>query len=231
MKRIALAVLSLPLLSLAQEYRAFGGVWIGQTNYEDGETPSLNVGSFFLARTPFLSNLHFGYGVSVNTNVALASAAGFDNAGDLVTVNMTGVAVHLPFEVNLAYVVGGSKLRGWAGGGLNVSIAQATVNMSYTNLSQGVSCAASATGQTELTPGFQLFGGGEYIFGELPTIGGVWGVFAQAKYMYAKKVDMRISGSVECVDTLGNSVTRSLDESIELKLSNTSYMVGLSYHF
>jgi len=193
MRRIVLAVLSLPLMSLAQDYRAFGGVWIGQSTYEEGETPSLNVGSFFLAQT--------------------------------------GVAVHLPFEVNLAYVVGSSRLRGWAGGGLNISLAQATANLTYTNLSQGINCTASATGQTEFTPGFQIFGGGEYIFGELPTVGGVWGVFAQLKYMYAKDVDMRISGSVECVDTLGNRVTLPVDESINLKLSNTSYVLGLSYHF
>jgi len=231
MRRIVLAVLSLPLMSLAQDYRAFGGVWIGQSTYEEGETPSLNVGSFFLAQTPFLRNLHFGYGVSVNTNVAFASAVGLDNAGDLIAVNMTGVAVHLPFEVNLAYVVGSSRLRGWAGGGLNISLAQATANLTYTNLSQGINCTASATGQTEFTPGFQIFGGGEYIFGELPTVGGVWGVFAQLKYMYAKDVDMRISGSVECVDTLGNRVTLPVDESINLKLSNTSYVLGLSYHF
>ncbi len=231
MKRLMFALFSTSLIAFSQDYKAFGGVWIGQTSYKDGETPALNVGSFFLAQSPFLENLHFGYGVSANTNIAVGSVIGADSFGNIVAVNITGVAVHLPFEANVAYVLGTPKIRGWIGGGLNISIAQANVVLSYTDLTNGINCSASATGKTEFTPGFQIFGGGEYVFGGLPTIGGIWGVFAQLKYMYAKEVDMSVSGNVECTDTLGNRITQSVDESISIDLSNTSYVVGLSYHF
>lgn len=49
--------------------------------------------------------------------------------------------------------------------------------------------------------------------------------------MYVKEVDMRISGNVECVDTFGNTISQSIDEGIKIDLSNTSFVLGLTYHF
>lgn len=148
--KVSLVALLFPVIVQAQEYKAFGGVWMGQTDYKDGETPSLNVGSFFLAEMPFIRNLHFGYAISANTNIALESATGFDDLGNFVSVNLAGIGVHVPLELNLAYVLGLGKFRLWGGGGVNLSVAQATLNLAYSDLTNGYTCNASATGRPSL---------------------------------------------------------------------------------
>ncbi len=218
-----------PLYS--QPPKSFGGVWLGQTTYNDSGTNSLNVGSFYLAQSPFLTGLYFGYGVSVNTNVVAESAAGVDSGGNFIAATATGIGVHLPFEVNVAYVLSLGKFNAWAGGGLNASIAQGQVYLSLADLTNSIYCEASATGQTKFSPGAQLFLGGEYVFGRIPYIGGNWGLFLQYKYMYVNKMNMKVSGSAQCVDSLGNSSTQSIDTSIDLDLSNNSFVLGFTYHF
>jgi len=177
---ILLLVLLSPLYS--QIPRSFGGVWLGQTNYEGSGSGSLNVGSFFLANAPLLPGLYFGYAVSANTKVVVESAAGVDSFGNFVAATATGIGIHLPFEFNVAYLIPLWKFNFWIGGGVNASIAQADVYLNYADLSNGVYCEASATGQTKFTPGGQVFGGGEYVFGEIPYIGGNWGLFLHGDF-------------------------------------------------
>ena len=232
-KAIVLGLFSflIPALLQAQPPKSFGGVWIGQSSYKDGETNPLNVGSFFFARTPLHQNLYFGYALSANTNVVVEGASGIDNSGNFFAATATGVGIHLPFEFNLAYILSAGKFNAWAGGGVNASIAQAQVYLSYADLSNGLYCEASATGKTKFAPGAQLFVGGEYAFGGIPYVGGNWGLFFQYKQMFVRKIDMDISGNAQCVDSLGNSATQRIDDTIEIDLSNSSLVLGFTYHF
>jgi len=42
---------------------------------------------------------------------------------------------------------------------------------------------------------------------------------------------MAIKGTAQCVDSFGNSLTQSIDDSVELDLSNTSLVLGFTFHF
>ncbi|GEM_PF-3578289 len=234
MRKFVLASAFTSTVAFTQDFKAFGGVWFGPTNYQEGGQ-AFNVGSFFLARVPLmgkLQGLHFGYAVSASTSVRVVSDSGIDPVtGNFITVNAAGIGNHVPFEANAAYVIGFGRLRGWAGDGVNISLAQATATFTVSDLSSGNTCSADATGQTGFSQGFQIFGGGEYVFGSLPRIGGKWGIFFMAKYLYAGKFKMKITGEVQCVDSTGTAVSQRMDESIDLNLSNTSFVAGLTYHF
>ncbi len=192
----------------------------------------MNVGSFFLAKAPLIKNLYFGYAISANTNVAAESSVQTDLFGNVTTAaTATGVGVHMPLELNLAYLLSFGKLNAWAGGGVNASIAQAEVYLSYMDFQNGLYCEASATGQTRFVPGAQVFLGGEYMVGRMPYVGGNWGLFLQYKQMFVQRVNMRISGTASCVDAFGNSDSQSFEDSIGIDLSNGSFVLGLTYHF
>ena len=235
MKKVyTLGVLSLLIafsILKAQPPKAFGGVWIGNTTYTDSDENSLNVGSFFLAKTPIFKNLYFGYSISANTEVVNQTELSQDEFGNITTTTITGVGTHLPFEVNLVYLLSLGKFNAWVGGGLNVSIAQADVYATYTDITNGIYCEAQATGETKFTPGAQVFVGGEYVFGGVPYIGGNWGIFAQYKYMYVKKISIDVSGDVKCVNSFGQSISQPIKFSEDIKLTNYSIVVGLTYHF
>ncbi len=224
-----------PALLCAQDFTSFGGVWIGSSSYPDSQTPALNVGSFFLGRSNMLGGrLHYGYAVSANTDVvAVSSASGTEVA------SFTAIATHIPLEANVALVYG-SKIRGWAGMGTNVSLVRGIARLNYsaydTVSGATITCNASASGRTDLTFGFQFFLGGEYVFGRLPFlfIGGTWGAFAQYKYMWVNQTKMKVSGEVECqkIDAFGTStVKKDLESSLDLKLENSSFVFGVTYHF
>ena len=234
MRRIQLVCLLLlctTALLKAQPPKSFGGVWLGQSTFTKTGRSSMNVGSFFLAKAPLIRNLYFGYAISANTNVAAESAVQTDLFGNVTAATATGVGIHMPLELNLAYLLSFGKFSAWAGGGLNASIAQAEVYLSYMDFGNGLYCEASATGQTRFVPGAQVFVGGEYKIGGMPYVGGNWGVFLQYKQMFVQRVNMRISGTASCVDNLGNSYSDSFEDSIDIDLSSGSFVLGLTYHF
>ncbi len=216
-------------LAHAQEdLYSFGGVWIGSTSFSDSDSGALNTGSFFLARTPLLNGrLFFGYAISASTEVAIDAEATTQEA-----LTVTGVAQVIPLEVNGAYVMKFNKFQGWAGAGLNVSFADASASLAYYDSWNSIYCRADVTGETDMTYGAQVFLGGEYIFGSIKLIGGQWGVFAQGKYQYISDVDMTVSGTAECQNfATGQRVQQSTKQSISIDLSNTSWVLGLTYHF
>ncbi len=229
----ALVILSVVLYlhcpALAQDdLLSFGGVWMGTTYYSDSDSGSLNTGSFFLARTPFLDGrLYFGYAISASTEVDVGAVT--DGQESLV---LTGVAQVIPLEVNGAYVLKWGKFQGWAGAGLNATFADASMSLAYYDNWNAIGCQADVTGDTDYAYGAQIFAGAEYIFGGVKFIGGQWGAFAQGKYQYISDVDMKISGSVQCYDfNTGGSVQQNINQSVSLDLSNTSWVIGLTYHF
>jgi hypothetical protein len=232
---LAVLIFFLPFFTYSQTFRSFGGVWVGSSNYTGGTMPTLNVGSFLLGQTNILGGLfHFGYAISANTNVVATSGAFTDDFGNLYQFSGVGVATHIPLEANVALVKEFGKFRGWIGGGTNASFVSGMVDIQMSAIIWGnyIYCSARATGKSEFTFGGQVFAGGEYVFGKVPYIGGIWGIFSQFKYMIIKDVNFKFTGTIECQDlTFGGTQTQDISETIRLDLDNTSFVLGLTYHF
>ncbi len=236
-KRSVLAALLLLLLwtsAFSEEIKSFGGVWLGTTSFSEGNETALNVGSFFLAKTPLLGGkVFFGYAVSASTEVAVEAGAVSILGAQAVGV-LTGVAQLVPLEANLALVQKFGDFVGWLGGGISVAYADVSVSTTYafSLLGSTYVCYGDVEASSEAVTGFQLFLGGEYIFGSVGLVGGTWGVFLQAKYQYLGEVTFESSGTFTCQDLSGTSSrTVSTSDSFSTDLSNYSVVGGITYHF
>ena len=242
MKRLILplliSVLVLSFLSISSVYaqnevkktEGFGGVWIGSTKFTNGEDKGINVGSFFFVEVK--PDIYFGYAISGSTEISV------ENYLDLTSqesYTMTGVAEVIPLEVNIAYVKDIGSFRGWVGCGLSAAFANisVTIDGGYIDpLGDYIVYHGKATGSSEVTYGGQVFAGAEYIFGSVKFIGGNWGMMVQFKYQYLSEVTFKYSGNVEATNlSTGNNTSVSFSDSFKEDLSNTSVVVGLTYHF
>lgn len=141
----------------------------------------------------------------------------------------------MPLELNLAYMTASDLFNLWFGAGVSYN----AVNAKFTGITVADSsgageygtCKLSPESVSEYSPGYQLFFGAERLFGKT----GTWGVFVQGRYQFSKELDIETNQTVSCagVNTSNAPVTinRSVAVKDTLSPTNSSYIIGVSYHF
>jgi len=244
-----------------RRYAGFGGVSYGIYEFpwfiEDGpgyiNVPGTGVYSYFFAQIAD-SRWYAGFGVGANFfNDAFSSTRGIRNEvnGDLDTV--AGVYTsqesffHLPIEANSSYVWRWSKFfQSWIGTGFSIHL----VNYTYVDRQVGISTDpngdlvfwqdAFQEGGTSFRtkPGYQLFGGTEFIFGKIPKIGGEWGLGLTGKFQTIRVFDLQQPGRAftyeeknEDGSDRGNDLQERGPQFREYDADNFSLTLGLTFHY
>ena len=153
-----------------------------------------------------------GSSVSRELRPAVVGAQGASQAcyGDLcygaTTVNYFDV-LHVPVEANTAYVIDGGRLNFFIGGGPSLHVAKVSGYRSesvvqifelYGTAQDNVttSSATSAFGGQTRSYGIggQVFAGTAVELGELPRLGGRWGLSLNMRYQKVRDLTMELSG-------------------------------------